>query len=343
MVEKREVNEHDVYLLDQHVMNHSDDYRFVGYQSRPKELIDRYADASEKLRGVPIPAIHYDVAKQHEVIDRKKEAIINLVAANNDDKYHLSNQVVSSYVSKMMDDYAIAETIGDELISMEYDHQFSYYHPNDTDLTYATFNFHGRENKRDRISHDADDLDELKDYVAHMYPDIELESMKEYSPYEIVYLDSQDHHDTESRRAYFRDAYIGEVAEIGEQDNPTQFISINSGSLTDNLGHDGIYGIGDDMELYQYTANMNRAKKISGKDGVWEAKHHTLVSGFLNGSRGRLLEVFKEELETETGRLNDFDFTDLERSLDEQYVAPTPKFELVDNTKSKEKEDELEL
>ena len=343
MVKKREVNEHDVYLLDQHVMNHSDDYRFVGYQSRPKELIERYTDASEKLRGVPIPAIHNDVAKQHEVIDRKKEAIINLVAANNDDKYHLSNQVVSSYVSKMMDDYAIAEVISGELTSMEYDHQFSYYHPNDTDRTYATYNFHGRENERNIISHDADDLDELKDFVSHMYQDIDLDSMKEYSPYEIVYVDSQEYHGTESRRAYFRDSYIGEVAVTGEQDNPTQFTSINTGSSIDAFERDGIYGIGDDMELYQYTANMNRAKKISGKDGVWEAEHHTRISGFLNGGRGRFLEEFKEDLETGTGRLNDFDFTDLERSLDEQYVAPKPKFELVDNTKSKEKEEELDL
>lgn len=341
---ERIVSRQDELFFDQHVFDYSDEYRFVGYESKPKQLLERFKTAEESIRGLSVYDVQRDVARQMSLVNMKKEALFNVLSQNDDAKYHIDNQVVTSFVGKMMDDYAVADVISNEATSMEYDFQGLYYNAGDPALTYTTHNFKGQDiNDRNILSHSFErdmSLDEVRQSVEESFPDIDGDNVEVIDSNEFAYLESQPYHAEQTRRAYFRGAYVGQVVDPTDGTKHTDKTSFTSMNEIEGFERDGVYKI-EDGELYKYDMSETYAQKMSGTDSVWEAERLTLKSGYLNGSRERFLDQFKTELENETGRLNDFDFSGLESSLNEQVVVPKPQ--RIRTKPELENEDEIEL
>src|SRR5699024_9704887 len=140
---ENEVSEQDRLWLDRHVIDYSDDYRFVGYQSNPEDLLERTLKAAKASRGQALTDVRMDTHLQYDIIEAKKDALVNLLNANDDKANHIDNHVVSSYISKMVDDCAVADEIEDSAGYMEYLHHGRYYEPGDPKLMYTTHTFEG--------------------------------------------------------------------------------------------------------------------------------------------------------------------------------------------------------
>ena len=343
---ERIVSEQDVNLLEQHVLDYSNDIRFEGYRSNPKYLVDRLQSAEQKVQGLDLNEVLRFVERQEEIINVKKEALFNVLSQNDDAKYFIDNQVIESYIGKMMDDHAVSDVIRDNVHSMMYDFQPTYHQNTDPDLMYLTYNFKERdENDRNVMGINVYSQEEAVEYIADIYEDIDSENLEFVDSNELVYIKNIPYTSVDgeiigsgAQQAFFRGRYVGDVLEPDagvEHSDPKSFIRLNTGR-DESFGQDGVYKV-EDNELYQYNGNQQHRRQISGEGGVWDAEKDTNDSKLLGWRREVFFINIKDELEQETGR--SFDLDNLEKSLSDRYVAPKIKFTAVE----KELEDELEL
>ena len=346
MVSGRSVSNQDINLLEQHVLDYSNDIRFEGYRSKPKELVDRLQAAEQKVRGLGLNEVLMSVERQEEIINVKKEALFNILSQNDDAKYFIDNQVIESYIGKMMDDYAVSDILRDNVHSMMYDFQPTYHRETDPDLMYITYNFkEGDENDRNVMAINVDSQEEAVEYIAGIYEDIDSENLEFVDSNELAYTKNKPYTSIDgavvgsgAQQAFFRGRYVGDVVQPDagvEHSDPKSFIRVDTG-WEESFGRDGVYKV-EDNELYQYNGSQQNRRQISGEGGLWEAEKQTTDSKVLGWSREAFFTNIKDELEQETGR--SFDLDNLEKSLSDRYVAPKIKFTAVE----KELEDELEL
>ena len=358
---QREVNAYDVYLLDQHVMDHTDDNRFVGYRSDPNALLERSLKASEGIRGQSLDVVEDMIYKQNSILHEKTTAMLNVLAQNQDDKYHIDNAVVSSYLSKLVDDYAVSDYIRSNHSNLSYGGFEHYYEPGDENVTYTVIDSNpGNPPGNPYIemfesSSEEDIRAVIKKVDEHHGTEWSNRNLKILPKDEISYAQGDEFMSGESVIALFRGERIGEVwgdwtprEEGGYEWNPEDpdydgkgFVS----KTTSDKYTPGVYKV-EDGEVYRYNLEETEVVKVSGKDSVLEAKQQNERNSYLQNARMRRFDEMTQRIERYTERHNDFDFAGVMPKLHLHHfndLIPEPKPKPVSAVVEKELEDELEL
>lgn len=349
--ENRTVSETDLNLYEQHILHYSDERQFTGYESEGEALLERSLKASESVRGEALEDVFMKLDRQSEIVERKREALVNLLAQDNDEAYHLDETGVKSFVSKMVDDYAVSDYIRSEAEKMNSNLYQRYYEDGDPKLTYATYAFGGDENHKFSGAYDVDSDEELLKLISRDSESIT--SMDTYGADEFGYIEGESFMNGVSENVMYRNQEIGTIwgflkqNEEGEYEtdyeydihDKTSFISINS----DDPETMGIFQI-EDGDVYRYSMDETEVQKISGKDSVLEARSHNSRSRMLHYYQKSRFEQIVNDIEQETGRAKDFDFDSINPNQKEPFEKKIPSFEWTDiELERMAQEDWLEL
>lgn len=351
--ETNQVTKQDQHWFDEHVLSYSDDYRFNGYKSEPKALLERSLAASALVRGAKLDVVDKQLDRQHEILERKTTALVNILSQNDDKAYHIDNHVVTSYVTKMLDDYAVGYMIADASESMHTRFFDRYLEDNDPELMHTvlylgdpdefTFSF--------GEAYDTKTNDELIDRINKQHSGVYMHD--NYDKDEFGYVIEGDEEADEIREiALYRGVPVAKIISYNKEDEngepSIEFdkdskgqTSFKSFTETDE-SNPGIYKI-ENGDVYRYNQDETMVQKITGEDSVREVEELMKRSSRLNDYRKFYFSEILDTIDTRTGRLNDFDFTSIESDLDKTLTLSTPGFEPVDKHKEKDVEDDLEL
>lgn len=351
---QREIRDSDIQMFERHVMDFSDDNRFVGYRSDPNALLERSLNASDSIRGQSLDAVEDMLYKQDKILHEKTTAMLNVLAQNQDDKYFIDNAVVSSYLSKLVDDYAVADYIRDNHDSLSYGDFEHYYERGDENLTYTVVDLDpGNPYVEMFESSSEEDIRAVIKETDELYgTEWSNRNVRILPKDEITYVQGDVFMSSESVVALFRGERIGELWGDWTQHEDDSFEWIPEDPNYDGKGFvskmtsdyytPGVYKV-EDGEVYRYNLEETEVVKVSGKDSVLEAKQKNERSSFLQSSRMNRFHEMTQRIEMYTERHNDFDFSGVKPKRDSNDLIPEPKPKPVSAVVEKEKDSDLEL
>lgn len=340
---KKQVTEQDQHWLDQHVLSYSDAYRFRGYESEPKALLERSLTASASVRGKTLDVVDKELDRQHELLESKTTALVNILSQNDDKAYHIDNHVVTSYVTKMLDDYAVAYDIANASDSMHTRLFNHYYEDNDPELMHTVLHFGDPGVEYTAAFGEAYDTktnDELVDRIKAQHKD--FYSYDNYDKDGFGYV-TEEEFDGIREIALYRGVPVAKIISYNKEDENGEYTiefdkdskgvtEFRSFTETDE-SNPGIYKI-EDGDVYRYNEDETMVQKITGEGSVREVDEFMERSSRLNDYRKDRFSAIIDIIDTETGRLNDFDFTSIGAVLDKTPTLSKPGFEPVDKEKS---------
>lgn len=353
---QREIRDSDIQMFERHVMGFSDDNRFVGYRSDPKALLERSLNASDGIRGQSLDAVEDMIDKQDSILHEKTTAMLNVLAQNQDDKYFIDNAVVASYLSKLVDDYAVADYIRDNHGNLSYGGFDHYYERGDENITYTVIGLNPGNPYVEMFesSSEEDIRDIIKEADEQNGTEWSNHGFKILPKDEITYVQGDEFMSSESVVALFRGERIGELwgdwTPQGDDVYAYEWIPEDPNSdgsgfvskMTSDHYTPGVYKV-EDGEVYRYNLEETEVVKVSGKDSVLEAKRQNERNNFLQSSRMNRFDEMTQRIEMYTERHNDFDFSGVKPKRDSNDLIPEPKPKPVSAVVEKELEDELEL
>ena len=350
---QREIRDSDIQMFERHVMDFSDDNRFVGYRSDPNALLERSLNASDGIRGQSLDAVEDMIYKQDSILHEKTTALMNVLAQNQDDKYFIDNAVVASYVSKLVDDYAVADYIRNNHGNLSYGGFDHYYERGDDNLTYtvADLNPGNPYIEMFESSSKEDIRNVIKEADEQNGTEWSNRGLKILPKDEISYVKGDVFMSVESVVALFRGERIGELWGDWTQHEDDSFEWIPEDPDYDGSGFvskmtsdhytPGVYKV-EDGEVYRYNLEETEVVKVTGENSVVEAKQKNERNSFLQSSRMNRFDEMTQRIEMYTERHNDFDFSGVMPKLDSNDLIPEPKPKPVSAVVEKEKDIDLE-
>lgn len=348
MAYTQEVTEQDIMLFERHIIDYSDDYRFVGYEHDMEQLLERTEKAKDSIRGMPLDDVSELVDKQFDIVRLKEQAFMNIVGANEDEKYHLNDHVVTSFATKLIDDRAVAEVMSLSVRSAEHRGYAHFYEPGDAELRYATYTHDGSDRRYDG-SFDVETVQGIREVLEGQ--NVTDENLEVYDNESFGYVDGVDDFMTGvTQKALFRGREVAEIWQFIEQTEDGEYVMNPEEDIFDSKmfvvknnarEHDaGIYKI-EDGEVYRYNYEETEVQKISGKDSVFEYKDKLQIVGHLDNFRQLAYRDVFEGFQ----RFDDFSFDSekVDPYPGRLYHVPYPEMKPIENEKELEQEDDLEL
>ena len=335
----------DLFWIESHMIDHSDDFRFVGYKSDPEALLNRALEVQKEMRGETTTQVSLATTYESMRLDQKRDALANLINENRDDELGLDDHLVSSYISKLVDEYSVNDHLIRENNSVELRGLSKFYPVRDPDLIYTTYEYENDSSRRQAIF-DISTGSDFDEYFEENLPDsVDIEL---HTPNEFYYVSNDldsDEGNVVRESAMYRGFYIADVVgymEMDDQDithidmkddfySKDEVVSAND----PRKGFEGIYKIENDG-VYRYNLDETKSQKIIGEGSVAEAIDLKRQSVSLNDYRISRFKTLVEELDLATERMDDFDLSGIKPDITDVHMPIPPKMTSIDSTKELE-------
>lgn len=293
------VNELDVFRLDKHVFDYSDNDRFVGYKSSPEDVTNYVNTLDKTLEGNSISDIYSYLRNRRTSVDAEKESYLNILSEDHDTKYYINQRVHESYLSRLVDEYAILDYMDNKMA-------YELFHKDLTD-EYVGFGspnnqyiaFGDQEAYLGIISYNEESMDVALEKFQEQNPNVEhfIPLVNEQFDY-IKGLDYSE--DNQQYEVILNGQAVQSLIKPKDKNlHPNRFELTQS----DNPKDYGVYRVGEDYpEGVRIVESEGFTQKLTGKDSILEAEMNYMRMHDLQSYRMTAYKDLTTEITQETGR-----------------------------------------